>query len=756
MKRFILPLLLLLLLAPAAHGEVYTYDETEPIMNGVELRRLRRFYGDSWLNVVCVRADLGAEHVGLDLLKNGADKLTSIDGFTKTREGVLAAVNADFFDATYPSTAQGFSLGIEIKDGELLQSQIDENMAAAFYDGAALSLGYMSMSMSVAAPNGESCAIKHLNKHVTYYGDPVMYTSEWNGGLSPAPGGEVAEIVVENGAVTEFRRGLPPVEIPENGYVIDVSEGVSMFFANNFAVGDKIELKISATPDISNVKTAFGGGTMLLRDGKKTPYTHNAAGRSNRSCVGTNADGTVVYLIAVDGRQHLSRGATQDELADIALELGCVNAMNLDGGGSTRMMAAPFWDASLEVVNSPTENRRVINAVSVVTDAVPGPAVGVRLRSASDAVALGDSIDLEARCFDAAGLPAEAANGINWHVSGVDGKVENGVFTPYTAGTAEITADCGGEISEPLVLTVIGGFTGISAPEAISLAVGESYTPLPEVSGADGAYAVVRNLGLLSPKLEGGAARLEGGVITAVSEGYSTLRLSLNGATASMMITVGSPTAPPPYVEENISLDPARGRMEGDSFGVFAWTGEPVTLMDTFLYREGLLGISSSTSYGFLGTYRSELLPTGIRTPIAADKFSAIDKGFALVISLPASGSLSGGEWTAMANALATTSAQNVIVLAKTAPNGQSDADTAVFYDYFDFIAKTKNVFIVQPGARNASSRRGGLRFITLADSSLGEGIMPAAENACLLRFTMSGGECKFDFERLFDFGGGF
>ena len=86
MKRLILPLLLLMLLAPAAHGEVYTYDETEPVMNGVELRRIRRFFGDSWLNVVCVKADLSAEHVGLDLLKNGADKLTTIDGLVKTRE----------------------------------------------------------------------------------------------------------------------------------------------------------------------------------------------------------------------------------------------------------------------------------------------------------------------------------------------------------------------------------------------------------------------------------------------------------------------------------------------------------------------------------------------------------------------------------------------------------------------------------------------------------------------------------------------
>ena len=43
--------------------------------------------------------------------------------------------------------------------------------------------------------------------------------------------------------------------------------------------------------------------------------------------------GKIIYIVAVDGRQTLSKGVTLEELAEIMLEIGCYNALNLDGGG---------------------------------------------------------------------------------------------------------------------------------------------------------------------------------------------------------------------------------------------------------------------------------------------------------------------------------------------------------------------------------------------------------------------------------------
>ena len=72
-------------------------------------------------------------------------------------------------------------------------------------------------------------------------------------------------------------------------------------------------------------------------------YTHQECwapdiyeGRPDRTAVGFTADGKVVLFIC-DGRITASQGATLVEVAKILKDLGCVAAMNLDGGGSTAM-----------------------------------------------------------------------------------------------------------------------------------------------------------------------------------------------------------------------------------------------------------------------------------------------------------------------------------------------------------------------------------------------------------------------------------
>ncbi len=754
-KKFITALLSFILLLPsAAFGQIYDYDETSIITKGASLRQIRRFLGDGWLNISCVSADLTDPNIKLDLLKSDADSLMTVDAFTKTQEGVVAAANADFFDATLPSSSQGFSLGIEIKDGELLQSQIDESMAAAFYDGSRLALSYMSMSVTVTAPNGASTAVRHLNKHTDYYGDVLMYTSRWNNGNSPAPGGEVVEVVVENDVITDIRRGLPSVKIPENGYVLDVSEGVNMFFGLNTQVGDALTLNISVTPDIENVSAAFGGGTMLLKDGEKTPVTHSVPGRNPRTCVGTNADGTVVYIITVDGRQTYSRGATLSELADIALELGCSNALNLDGGGSTRMMAKTFWDSDLHVVNSPTENRKVINAVSIVSGSPSGEAVAVKLKTDRDTVLAGDSVGLSWRVCDENENPVwNYGEEPVFNVSGVSGGFYESSFIPSSGGRAEITASYMGEVTDTAYVDVISLVHGISLPQNINLGVGQSISLMPEVYGADGIYAFVQNVSLLSPSVSDTAvASLENGTLTGLNTGWAVLTLTHSGAKAYSLIKVGEPQESPPFVEANVYTDEMEGRLNGgNSFGIFAFGREPYTFFDNFHYIEGLQKLSVMDTYAFLGEYDKARLPEGMRTPFFANNFNITDKGFALVVSIPSSGVLSASNWIDLANRVASTEAKSVVFLTKTTPAGANDNETQVFYDYLEFIAKEKNVLVVQPGNRNDAHARGNVRFITLSDAGSFTSVGSAIENSSYLRLTFQGDECRYEFLDVFN-----
>jgi len=96
--------------------------------------------------------------------------------------------------------------------------------------------------------------------------------------------------------------------------------------------------------------SAVGGGPLLVKDGKSlidysTNYellqsdVYGSGVLAPRTAVGYTADGKMILLVC-DGRSTISQGATLDELAELMIELGCTNALNLDGGGSSAMIAS--------------------------------------------------------------------------------------------------------------------------------------------------------------------------------------------------------------------------------------------------------------------------------------------------------------------------------------------------------------------------------------------------------------------------------
>lgn len=104
----------------------------------------------------------------------------------------------------------------------------------------------------------------------------------------------------------------------------------------------------------SRVQEAVGGGPRLLANGQlaidaaEDGFDPSFVEFPNpRTAVGLSADGTKMYIVTVDGRQAISRGVSLDDLALTLQRYGAVDAMNLDGGGSTTMAVAGI------VVDSP-------------------------------------------------------------------------------------------------------------------------------------------------------------------------------------------------------------------------------------------------------------------------------------------------------------------------------------------------------------------------------------------------------------------
>lgn len=97
---------------------------------------------------------------------------------------------------------------------------------------------------------------------------------------------------------------------------------------------------------------AIGCGYSLVKDGKIDTRNSNVFSHSNslnpRTMIGQLKDKTFVLVVA-DGRSTKSKGLTANQQAEVMLSLGCINAVNLDGGGSSQMIV------NNKIVNTPSD-----------------------------------------------------------------------------------------------------------------------------------------------------------------------------------------------------------------------------------------------------------------------------------------------------------------------------------------------------------------------------------------------------------------
>ena len=112
----------------------------------------------------------------------------------------------------------------------------------------------------------------------------------------------------------------------------------------------------------------IGGNTMLVYDGALILHTNKV--RHPRTAAGLDATGKILTLLVVDGRKPgVAAGMSYDELADELFRLGCYEALNLDGGGSS-VMALRDATGAMKILNEPTDGREraVANVLGISVD----------------------------------------------------------------------------------------------------------------------------------------------------------------------------------------------------------------------------------------------------------------------------------------------------------------------------------------------------------------------------------------------------
>lgn len=272
----------------------------------------------------------------------------------------IAMVNASYFSWT------GNLIGLTKINGAVVSNDYFNRSAVGIRDDGSTIFGRAryegkiifngaELPVNVNSERGENSA--------------VVYNEYF--GASTSTNSFGTEIEIQNGVITNIFPNKGNNFILKDSQIIS-AHGAAADFFQGAQIGDSVifsEEIISDDGDFNSVPNILGAGPRLVANGQIFVTAEDEQfpsdikfGRAPRSAVGVTKWGDYI-LAVVDGRQEQSRGCTLQEWAEILLnQFGAVDAINLDGGGSTELVVKD------KIVNSPSDGgeRSVGSALAIL------------------------------------------------------------------------------------------------------------------------------------------------------------------------------------------------------------------------------------------------------------------------------------------------------------------------------------------------------------------------------------------------------
>ncbi|WP_460496507.1 phosphodiester glycosidase family protein [Glycomyces tarimensis] len=550
-----------LLPAPAtaqdAAADAITVDsESTALAPGITLESFDRWEDQGWLRAdaatVDLTADVRPEYLSPGSIADAAPIREQIEG----HEDVVLAFNADFFDIN----DTGGPEGVVIEAGELVKSADTGTANTVAFDaegrGSVRSIGFTG----TATTDSGALELHGVNTTKLPAGRIGLYTPEWGSAdLDRVADGaaQVTAVTVVDGVVTAV------TDAPEEGAI---AEGSVILFGREagaaslaaLAIGDAVTIDYAPVIDGAVPETAVSGRQVLIEDGEVVGHSDQA--RHPRTAVGFSEDGQTMYVVTFDGRQASSGGYTLTEVAEQLHAMGAHSALNLDGGGSSTLLARAPGTDELIAVNSPSDGhqRSVGNGLALTVPAGDGKATGFAVEPQAPfnpgAIAPADysrvfpglSRPLSAAAHDATYAPAEATP--RWRTTpSWSGYVDSdAVFhAGHHSGTVTVTARSGWADGST-EMTVLDPLAQIEPSQRLLSLPGADATTALQLIGADAAGFTApidpadvdleydESLFAIEPDGLGGYT-----VTAKTDSGSGTVTLTVGRHTTSLAVTVG-------------------------------------------------------------------------------------------------------------------------------------------------------------------------------------------------------------------------
>jgi hypothetical protein len=294
--------------------------------------------------------------------------------------GSVVATNGGFFtiDAPEATYVGGVDTGLSVQNG-VVESLADGDRAAVIFGSQnRVSIQNVSSSAVLQASGGPSVRVLGVNRLpgvaedcgvagfaptdeprqntvCTGSNDVVVFTPQFGAPLPPAPSSGPALQAVVNPQGRVVSAGTPGGTLPAGDWAVQAIGTDEAWLASHAKAGARLSVSErlrtgSGQPlRLSPATTVTSAGPVLLQNGRPAidaaaegvfdprdlnDYTFSAY-KHARTMIGVDRQGRIL-VATVDGIPGVSEGMTLTEEAALMRSLGAVDAMNLDGGGSTQ------------------------------------------------------------------------------------------------------------------------------------------------------------------------------------------------------------------------------------------------------------------------------------------------------------------------------------------------------------------------------------------------------------------------------------
>lgn len=381
----------------------------------------------------------------------------------------VIGINASFF-----SLKTGVPMGHVISNGKILSKDSQEYRSIGFMPSGEAFMSQLAIKTTLRfekilqdsdEKNEYEVDVAHINKYNQAVTDVVnLYTTDFDdnnhtdtAALNLILGDITGELAVGKtltATVEDKFNYTGSIKIPDNKIVLTINESANEELyqkLNMLDVGDEVTISSSAVYDNEKWSEAASGlgseGATLIKNGEvQSGFEKGAA---PRTAVGITESGKVIFYV-IDGRQTgYSYGVQQKTLATRMKELGCVEAINLDGGGSTAISGIYPGSDESAVLNSPSDGglRSCSNYIFLQnTQSATGELGELFLYPFSQHYLSGYSETIYPSAVDTAYYKMTNPDGIEFSVIGSDSTIDkySGMLTASGDGEFEVRVSGGG------------------------------------------------------------------------------------------------------------------------------------------------------------------------------------------------------------------------------------------------------------------------------------------------------------------------